>query len=120
METKRIIVFIFGCILTRLIITYIAKITNKENLKLMGYLALPFGLSFIYLYFIGNKRADSQLEWLGDKKIWWNKLRIIHGFNYLLFANYAIKQKDFAWQILFADTIIGLTAWLIHHKIIKF
>ena len=84
----------------------------------MGYLAIPIGLSFMYLYFVGNEKADSQLEWLGDKKIWWNDLRPVHGFLYLLFAVYAIQQKDFAWMVLLVDVIIGLSAWLIHHRII--
>ena len=119
MQTKRIIVFLFGCILARTILVLMAKNLNKEYLKIMGYLAIPIGLSFMYLYFVGNERADSQLEWLGDKKIWWNDLRPVHGSLYLLFALSAIKQKEYAWVFLLIDVIIGLLAWLIHHKIIN-
>ena len=118
MQTKRAVVFLFGCILTRLILTLIAKQIDKKYLRIMGYLAIPIGLSFMYLYFIGNKKADAQLEWLGDKKIWWNELRPIHGSLYLLFAVYAIKQKNFAWILLLIDVTIGLLSWLLHHNII--
>ena len=39
-------------------------------LQYMGYIAFVIGVSFIYLYIFGNARADGQLEWLGDVKIW--------------------------------------------------
>jgi hypothetical protein len=119
MEKKRIIVFLFGCILARTILVFLAKKLDKKYVKIMGYLALPIGLSFMYLYFIGNARADAQLEWLGDKKIWWNELRPIHGTLYLLFSLYAIQGKDWAWVILLVDVIVGLSSWLIHHKFIN-
>lgn len=117
-QQKRIIVFLFGCILARTILVLLAKNLNKDYVKIMGYLALPIGLSFWYLYLIGNAKADAQLEWLGDKKIWWNELRPIHGTLYLLFALYAIQQNKNAWMFLACDTIIGLVAWLYHHNII--
>ena len=118
MEKRRIMVFLFGCILARLLLVLLAKKLDKKYVKIMGYIALPIGLSFMYLYFIGNARADSQLEWLGDKKIWWNDLRPVHGTLYLLFSLYAIQQKDYAWIVLLVDFMIGLSSWLVHHKII--
>jgi len=119
METKRIIVFLLGCILARTILVVIAKNIDKKYLQIMGYIALIIGLSFLYLYFIGNSRADAQLEWLGDKKIWWNDLRPVHGILYLLFSYNAIMMNDNSWIILLIDVIIGLFSWLIHHKIIN-
>ena len=118
LQQKRIIVFIFGCILVRTILVLLAKNLNKNYVKLMGYIAIPIGLSFWYLYLVGNARADAQLEWLGDKKVWWNELRPIHGTIYLLFALFAIQQKSFAWMFLALDVIIGLIAWLYHHELI--
>ena len=114
MQTKRIIVFLFGCILARTILVLMAKNLNKEYLKIMGYLALPIGLSFIYLYFFGNQRADSQLEWLGDKKIWWNQMRLVHGLIWLLFAVLAFTKFNYSWIILAIDTLIGLSVWILH------
>jgi hypothetical protein len=119
LQTKRIIVFLFGCILARIVLVFLAKNMGKEYLKNMGYIAILVGLSFWYLYIIGNAKADAQLEWLGDKKVWWNDLRPVHGTLYLLFGLLAIKQKDYAWMILAVDVIIGLISWLIHHKIIN-
>jgi len=118
LQTKRIVVFLFGCILARSALVVIAKNINKDYLKIMGYIAVLVGLSFWYLYLIGNAKADAQLEWLGDKKIWWNDLRPIHGTLYLLFGFFAINQKDCSWKILLIDVIVGLLAWLIHHQIL--
>jgi hypothetical protein len=118
MQTKRVITFLFGCILMRLTLTLIAYKININYLPYMGYLALVMGLSFMYLFVFGNKRADAQLEWLGDKYIWWNNLRPLHGLMYLTFAYLAIKRRSYAWMILLVDTFIGLGAWLLHHKVI--
>jgi hypothetical protein len=118
METKRIIIFLFGCILTRLFITLIAMKIKPTLLPYFGYIALGIAISFFYLYFVGNATADAQLEWLGDKKIWWNELRPVHGSLFLLFAIFAIQQKSYSWVLLLIDTLVGLGAWLIHHKFI--
>ncbi len=115
MNNKRFYTFIIGCISTRLALVFITKHINTKYLPYFGYLALIIGFSFFYLYTFGNKTADSQLEWLGDKKIWWNELRPIHGTLYLLFAFYAIKEKSFAWIPLLIDVSIGLITWINHH-----
>ena len=113
---KRILVFLFGCIGIRLLLVLIAKYINIEYLPYMGVIALIISLNFIYLYFIGNNRVDRQLEWLGDKMIWWNQLRIVHAMLYILFAIYAIQKKPYAWIPLLVDCIFGLSAWLLHNK----
>lgn len=129
MQLKRILVFLFGCILTRIFVTIIAMniksillpaypIASNLALPIMGIIALNIAINFYYLYFFGNERADAQLEWLGDKKIWWNELRIVHGTLFLLFAILAFQQKSYAWIVLAGDTMLGLGAWLIHHKLI--
>ena len=114
-KVKRMLLFLFGCIGTRCLLAYIAKKINPEYLPYMGYIALIISLSFIYLFLFGNKSADSQLEWSGDKKIWWNNLRIVHGLNYLIFAILAIQKNKNAWIPLAVDVSIGLIAWIIHH-----
>ena len=114
-KVKRMLLFLFGCIGTRCLLAYIAKTINPEYLPYMGYIALIISLSFIYLFLFGNKRADSQLEWSGDKKIWWNNLRVVHGINYLIFAILAIGKNKNAWIPLAVDVTIGFVAWIIHH-----
>ena len=114
-KVKRMLLFLFGCIGTRCLLAYIAKTINPEYLPYMGYIALIISLSFIYLFLFRNKAADSQLEWTGDKNIWWNNLRVVHGINYLIFAILAIGKNKNAWIPLAVDVTIGFVAWIIHH-----
>lgn len=111
---KRFLLFLIGCIGTRLLLAYIAKNINIDLLKYMGYLLLIIAIGFFYIYFTHSRQTG--LEVFGSK-IWWNNLRPIHGVLYLLFAYHAIHGNRNAWIYLFIDVIIGLTAFLIYHYI---
>ena len=115
--TKRFLLFLIGCIGSRSTLALIAK-NYLDYLPYLGYICMIIGLGFIYIYIYGNETADKQLEWTGDKKIWWNDLRIVHGLNYLLFGLLAINKKDYAWMIIALDTLIGLISWFKYHKIL--
>jgi hypothetical protein len=111
---KRFLLFLFGCIPTRLAIMYLAKIAPLNYLPILGYIALIPALGFIYLYFSGIR--ESGPETFGDK-IWWNNLRPIHSVMYLLFAYNAINKVRSAWLYLMYDVIFGLFSFLIYHYI---
>lgn len=112
--------FLLGCMGTRSLLAYAAKRVTLAHLRYLVYLALPIGLGFVYIYLFGSAAADKQLEWAGEKTIWWNDLRIVHGVNYLVFALLAMKKQPYAWIIIAIDTAIGLISWLVHHEIVKF
>ena len=111
---KRQLLFLIGCIGTRSLLTLAS--TNTQLLPYIGSITLVMSLSFLYIYTFGSKKADSQLEWFkdNDTKIWWNKLRLVHGLTYLLFTVLALGQKDYAWIVLAIDTIFGLVVWILH------
>jgi hypothetical protein len=109
---KRFLLFLIGCIGTRLLFVYIAKTVNLTLLKYMGYIALLPAIGFFYIYF--TKSRQTGVEVFGDK-IWWNDLRPIHGTLYLLFAYHAIRGIRYAWVFLLIDVLFGLTAFLTHH-----
>lgn len=109
---KRFLLFIFGCIGTRLLFVYLAKSININHLPLLGYLALLPALGFIYIFFTGTRNTGAEV--FGDK-IWWNNLRPIHAVLYFLFAYNAINKVENSWIYLFADVILGLTSFIIHH-----
>ena len=109
---KRFILFLFGCIGTRSLLVYLAKIANKTYLKYMGYLAILPAIGFFYLFFTGSRKTGAEV--FGDK-IWWNDLRPIHGIMYSLFAYNAINGNPFSWVYLLVDVIIGLVSFLIFH-----
>jgi hypothetical protein len=109
---KRFLLFIFGCIGTRLFFVYLAKTINIQYLPLLGYLALLPAIGFMYIFFTGARNTGAEV--FGDK-IWWNHLRPIHALLYFLFAYNAINKVEKAWIYLFVDVILGLTSFIIHH-----
>jgi hypothetical protein len=113
---KRFVLFLVGCIGTRLLLVYIAKNVNIKFLKYMGYLLLLPAFGFIYIYLTGIRQTGAEV--FGDK-IWWNNLRPIHALFYLLFSYNAINGNKNAWIYLLIDVLFGLTSFLIYHLILK-
>ena len=54
---KRFLLFIFGCIGTRLALVYVAKTFNKNIVMYLGYLTLIPAFMFAYLYLFGMYRC---------------------------------------------------------------
>lgn len=113
---KRFLLFLVGCIGTRLLLVYIAKNVNITLLKYMGYLLLLPAFGFFFLYLTGMRKTGPEV--FGDK-IWWNNLRPIHGLMYLLFSYNAIRGNKNAWVYLFIDVLFGLGSFLTYHFILK-
>ena len=111
---KRFLLFLLGCIPTRLAIVYLAKNISELYLPILGYIALIPALGFFYLYFSGTRKTGAEV--FGDK-IWWNNLRPIHGLFYILFAYNAIIGNTSAWIYLLVDVLFGLSSFLIFHYI---
>jgi hypothetical protein len=124
-SNRRILTFLFGCILVRSILVYLAYYLqkNKKTFFLNLHISICFliGLSMILIYFgINKENADKQLQvWEDDDPVlWWNDLRILHGSLYIIFSILTAFGIENTWIILLLDTIIGLCAWAIHHKFI--
>jgi len=109
---KRFLLFLFGCIPTRLALAYFAKIIPIDYLPLLGYVTLIIAIGFTYIY-LTNSRISGP-ETFGDK-IWWNNLRPIHAIFYLVFSYYAINKIRSGWVYLLYDVIFGLISFLIFH-----
>jgi hypothetical protein len=109
---KRFLLFLIGCIGVRSLFVVVAKTISTNYLKYLGYLALIVAAGFLYIFITGSRPTGQEV--FGDK-IWWNNLRPIHATLYLLFAYNAIIGNRNAWQFLFVDVIIGLTAFLVFH-----
>jgi hypothetical protein len=113
---KRLLLFLIGCIGTRLFLVYIAKNINMQMLKYMGYLTLLPAFGFFYIYLTGIRQTG--VEVFGDK-IWWNNLRPIHGLLYFIFSYNAINGNKSSWIYLFFDVLFGFTSFLVYHFILK-
>ena len=109
---KRFILFLIGCIGSRLLLVYIAKTTNKSILQFIGFITLLPAIGFFYLFFSGTRQTGTEV--FGDK-IWWNNLRPIHGLLYALFSYNAITGNTNAWIYLLVDVIFGLISFITFH-----
>jgi hypothetical protein len=114
MRSKRLLLFLFGCIGMRIILAYSSKKIPADYLPYLGIITLAIGIGLFYYYFSGKRKTGP--ETFGDE-IWWNDLRPLHGSLYILFSLLAFQKCSYAWIVLALDTFIGLTAFLIfHHK----
>lgn len=112
---KRFLLFLFGCIVIRIIFVIIAKNASPELLQKLGYLALLPVIGWLYIIFIGKR--DTGGEVFGEK-IWWKNIRYIHTALYASFAYLAINKNTNAWIFLASDVSFGLLAFLVHHSTI--
>jgi hypothetical protein len=110
---KRFLLFLIGCIGTRILLVYLAKNANNTYLQYMGYLSILPAIGFFYLFLSDSRKTGAEV--FGDK-IWWNNLRPVHGLLYFLFAYNAINYNKFAWIYLLIDVIIGLISFLSFHN----
>ena len=113
---KRFLLFLFGCITLRFFLVFLAKRASKNLLLAMGTIALLPAIGFFYLFFSGKRKVGSETF---GAKIWWNKLRPVHGILYLLFAIYAIRGDPRAWVFLLTDVIIGIVSFLVFYSFIR-
>ena len=109
---KRFLLFLGGCIPTRLALTALAKYIPNYYLPYLGLVTLVIAIGFLYLYFTGQRKTGPETQ---DAPIWWMKFRIMHGLLYLLFSGLAFMRYKNAYIVLLVDTIIGVGLFLRYH-----
>lgn len=109
---KRFLLFLVGCMGSRVLFTLLAKNTDIQYLPILGYIALLPALGFFYIYVTGSRKTGLEV---GGDKIWWDKLRPFHSILYFLFAYNAITKHVNSWKYLAIDTSMGLLAFLSYH-----
>lgn len=121
-EFRRMLLFIFGCIGLRSLMAYMSytrgntktPLLNLTTNQILAIFTLIAGIGFMIIYYGGYRKTAYE----AGGKVWWNKIRHIHGLLYLLFTisvftNYGLKQP---WKLLLTDVIIG-TLFYVFHKI---
>lgn len=110
--TKRLLLFLIGCIGMRSLFAYVAKIASVGLLRVMGWLALIPAMGFMYIYLTGTRKTGAEVF---GEKIWWNSLRPVHSALYFAFAWLAISgERGMAWKVLVADVVLGLSAFAVN------
>ena len=108
---KRFLLFIFGCIVARLSLVFLAiKLSN--NLKpYLGVFCIVISAGLMSAFISGR---SSGIETFGEK-IWWNSLRPIHTSLFLFAGILLLNKNNSAYKLLLADTLFGLSSFLIYH-----
>lgn len=109
---KRMLMFLFGCIVVRSLFVLIVKYINPKYLPILGLLALIPAIGFIIIYLFDLRKRGNETF---GQKIWWNSLRPVHASLYILFALLAFKKNKYSWIPLLLDVIFGLIAFIHHH-----
>ena len=112
-KTKRILLFLIGCIGIRY---YLTKLVLVDNTNLRHALILLFtviSIGFMRIYLTGSRKTGPETF---GKPIWWNNLRPIHSILYGLtaFALFQHKTKN-ASNLLKLDLGIGVAFFLLYH-----
>jgi hypothetical protein len=109
---KRFILFLGFCITLRFFLAYKSRYVDKQNLKILGYLAIIPAIGFLVIYLFNLRPTGPETF---GKKIWWDRLRPIHAGLYFLFAYLAVNGREDAWKALFIDAVVGLNAFILYH-----
>lgn len=112
MNEKRILLFLGGCIPTRLLFVLISKYIPLEYLPVLGYAAFIIATGFMYIFISGSRKTGPETF---GQKIWWNALRPVHALLYFLFSYYAMRKNRNGWIYLLYDVILGLVSFLLFH-----
>jgi hypothetical protein len=106
---KLFLLFFFMCIPLRLAFVYLAK--NYTNyLPLIGVLS-----SIAVVGWISNFYFNTRTKGILGQEVWWNNMRPVHIFLYIIFTILAFNKNKSAWVIGLLDVIIGITAFLMFH-----
>ena len=105
------LLFLLGCIPTRLFLVYLSTIIPSDKLKFFGIPLLLVSLGFMFLYFT-NERLNAPEA---GGVTWWSNLRIIHGLLYLAASIYAFQSNPLVWVPLLIDVIFGFVVFIIHN-----
>ena len=110
--TKRMLLFLIGCIGSRVLLVLVCKNLPVDLLPFAGYIALLPAIGFAYLFLTGSRKTGPEVF---GEKIWWDNLRPVHSLLYFSFAISAIRNNRSSWTFLLFDVVLGLTSFLIYH-----
>lgn len=111
---QRWLLFLIGCIGSRVAFTVWAKTASSSVLTYLGVIALLPAIGFWYLYLTDQRKTGPEVF---GGRIWWNTLRPLHGTMYAIFAVLALFGIQQAWMVLAIDVLLGFSAFSYHHWI---
>lgn len=110
-QPSRWLLFLIGCIGTRLLFVIAARFSNRKTLPYLGYAALVPAIGMMYLWLTSSRLTGAE----AGGKVWWHPWRFVHSALYFAFALSAIQQKTNAYLYLAADVMVGLALFFAHY-----
>ena len=98
--------FLIGCIGSRLLLAYLAKVYQHH--VLLFYLSCMIGSGFWTIWLFDLRQSG-----LENPNIWWNSLRPVHGSFYFLYAFLNFTENPIDYYILFLDAVLGLVVGIL-------
>lgn len=108
----RLILYLFFCIPSRLLLAYLCKIIDQQYLFYLGIIIGIMGIGMGYLYF--TKGRMNAVE--GGGNTWWAEYRLFHASLFLGSAFYLLNESRNGYFPLLLDTIGSLFIYF-HERI---
>ena len=109
---RRVLLFVFFCIPSRVLLAYGAKYASRAVKVLLAKIALVISFGFMYIFVTGIRKTG--METMGAP-IWWNALRPVHSILYASYALMTFAKKQNAYLPLVVDVVIGFLGFLMKH-----
>jgi hypothetical protein len=112
--SKRLYLFLFGCIGSRVGLSLLARHLGKVSpdlLQIMGIIFLVPAVVMSVLWLTDSRKTGPEVF---GGKIWWNFARPLHAIMLFSFAYLAIVRNPCSWQFLLVDTLLGLYLFTNH------
>jgi hypothetical protein len=122
-ETKRIALFLIGCMGARSLMVYLAY--QKSTRLYAALFTTLVAIGFMYIYLTGSRKTGPEVSIFAGReankvfgdRIWWNDIRPLHATLYAT-ASLMIWSNTYAndaWKVLLLDLFIGLFAFVNKH-----
>lgn len=110
---QRKLLFLFGCIPTRLALAFIVfKLDLSKWGTLAGLITLGFAIGFGYLWLTNGRKTGFE----AGGPIWWMNWRIVHSGLFLITSILLFIHNKHAYVPLLMDALLGTFLHLRHHK----
>jgi hypothetical protein len=103
--------FLLGCLPTRLLLVFLAGALPLSTVQSLHWIAWGPAIGFWFLFLTGLRPVGPET---GNRPIWWNAIRPIHGTLWGLFAYEAGQGSPVAWRWLALDLVLGILAFTWH------
>lgn len=104
--------YIVGCVGSRILFSCLLQYAPEMILPALYFLCAAISLGFGGLWLFGLRTEKGAF----NNRIWWNSLRVVHAFFFILSSWFLYKKKQYlAATVILLDTSFGIGAYFIHH-----